>query len=245
MKTSLAGYNILLIEPLKFEAKRLEKDFIRLGANVFTALDIVQGLALQKRWDIDVILCNISFMTGLADVVSKEAVVNEGKGSPLLFAFGPNLSVHPSSMTSRGVLKFFSFPLDTSLISDGIAKFLFDPRVHLEHLAKDALQVPSITFVLQNGIKTWNLEVHEFTDEGLTAILDEENYGGDTGSMTVLVPGNDLKRFAVRVEKKTDDVNCFKLKVLMRDRDRWLALLSVLENKQSEINSFLLTSSGK
>lgn len=243
MITRLAGNNILVIDRSQKEAGRISEGFKALGANVFFATDQVKSTALQKRWDIDIIVCEISFLSGLGEVVASQAAGAQAKNSPFLFVYGQASLVHPKVMVAKGVIKYFSGVLNPIEVAPLISAYLYDAKKHLEQLSESSV-AREISFILQNGVETFALEVAEFSDEGLMATLIG-GIVGETGSLTVLVPDSDVQRFAVRFERKSGEGDIIKLKLLWRDRERWAALLKTVDEKQKQIIDFLTASSGK
>lgn len=244
MTTSFAGYNILVIEASKTEAQTLQGKLSLAGANVFVAHDNFQARALQQRWDIDIILCEISFLTGMSDVVVSPVNAQSVKPSPLLFVFGTRMSVHPQTFISRGAVRFFSKPIDFNEITKVIGSYLFDPKKHVEQLTEEN-QFSQIMFILQDGQETNTIEVSEFSDDGLSSNFDSEKLKSDVASLTVLLPGRVPARFAVQVDRRVSNGHNLKLKVLIRDRERWTALIEQIDSRQKEILNFLMASSGK
>lgn len=242
MKTRLAGNNILVVDRVRKEALRISEGFRALGANVFTATDEVKSTALQQRWDIDIIICDVSFLSGLSEVVAASPG-GHTKSSPLLFVYGQAFLVHPKVLEAKGVIKYFSGVIDPSVVASLMSAYLYDAKKHLEQLAESSV-AREISFILQNGIETLALEVCEFSDDGLMASLNG-GMDGETGSLTVLVPDAAMQRFAVRFERKTGEGDIIKLKLLWRDRERWMALVKTVDQRQQQITDFLTASSGK
>ncbi len=244
MNTSLAGYNILVIESVKSEAQLFQTKLSQAGANVFVANDNFQARALQQRWDIDIILCEISFLTGMSDVVVSPLNAQSVKASPLLFVFGSKMSIHPQTFVSRGAVRFFSKPVDFNELTNVIGSYLFDPKKHVEQLTEEN-QFSQIMFILQDGQETNTIEVSEFSDDGLSSNFDSGNIKSDVASLTVLLPGRVPARFAVQVDRRASSGHNLKLKVLVRDRERWTGLIEQIDTRQKEILKFLMASSGK
>lgn len=244
MTTSFAGYNILVVEASKSEAQVLQAKFSQAGANVFVAHDNSQARVLQQRWDIDIIFCEISFLTGMSDVVVSPLNAQSVKPSPLLFVFGTRMSVHPQTFMSRGAVRFFSKSIDFNEITKVIGGYLFDPKKHMEQLAEEN-QFSQIMFILQDGQETNTIEVSEFSDEGLNSNFDSSVIKSDVASLTVMLPGRVPARFAVQVDRRASSEHNLKLKVLIRDRERWTGLIEQIDSRQKDILKFLMASSGK
>lgn len=243
MSIRLAGNNILVVDHSLKEATRISEGFKALGANVFTALDQVKSTALQQRWDIDIIVCEVSFLSGLGEVVASQAPGAHGKSAPLLFVYGQASLVHPKVMEAKGVIRYFSGKINPNEVASVISAYLYDAKKHLEQLAESSV-AREISFILQNGVETFALEVSEFSEDGLIATL-MGGMTGETGSLTVLVPDSSIQRFAVRFERKAAEGDIIKLKLLWRDRERWTALLKTVDQRQKQIMDFLTASSGK
>ncbi len=244
MNTSFAGHNILVVEANKADAQLLQTKLAQAGANVFVAHDNFQARALQQRWDIDIILCEISFLTGMSDVVVAPMNAHSVKASPLLFVFGARMSVHPQTFVSRGAVRFFSKPIDFNELTNVIGSYLFDPKKHVEQLTEEN-QFSQIMFILQDGQETNTIEVSEFFDDGLSSTFDSTKLKSDVASLTVLLPERAPARFAVQVDRRASSGHNLKLKVLIRDRERWTALIEQIDSRQKEILNFLMASSGK
>ena len=243
MITRLAGNNILVIDRSQIESSRISEGFKALGANAFTANDQVKSTALQQRWDIDIIVCDISFLSDLGEVVAPQPTGCQAKNSPLLFVYGQSSLVHPKLMETKGVIKYFSGVINPHEVAPLISSYLYDAKKHLEQLAASSV-AREISFILQNGIETFTLEVSEFFEDGLIA----EFIGGmtgDMGSLTIFFPDAAVQRFAVRFERKFEESDIIKLKLLWRDRERWMALLKTVDQRQKQIIDFLTASSGK
>jgi|GEM_PF-3377349 len=243
MTVCFSGHNILVLESSKKEASRISLQFKSLGANIFVAHDQVKSLALQQRWDIDIIICDVSFLNGLGEVIAPLRAGTSSKSSPLLFVYGQASLVHPKVIEAKGVIKYFPGVINPKEVASTISGYLYDAKRHLEQLAESSI-TREISFVLQNGLDTFNLEVSDFSDDGLTAALPG-GMTGDTGSLTVLVPETGAQRFAVRVEPKSTESDIIKIKLLWRDRERWSALLTLVARRQKQIIDFLTASSGK
>jgi hypothetical protein len=242
MITRLAGHNLLVLDPAHREAVRLCEGFKALGANVFMATDQVKSTALQQRWDMDIIICDVSFLGGLSEVVAASPG-GHVKSSPLLFVYGQSFLIHPKVLEAKGVIKYFSGVLRPSEAAPQISAYLYDAQKHLEQLAESSV-AREISFILQNGVETFALEVSEFSDDGLMASL-MGGMTGETGSLTIVHPETGAQRFAVRLERKMGENDIIKLKLLWRDRERWLALLKIVDQRQKQIIDFLTASSGK
>lgn len=238
----LSGHNILVISD-SGSAQLMQQEFKQLDGNIFWANDHVQALALQHRWDIDIILSDVSFLSGMGDVIAHDSQKNNKK-SPLLFVFGNKQSVHPNVLNSRGVLRFFAFPIEVSSIVQGISSFLFDPKKHMEELKKPLCQ-SQIRVLLQCGKQTNQLEVSEFVVDGLSASFENYQIESEVCSLSIFIPEEGFYRFAVRVEENASEQNSYKVKVLYRDKERWSLLLEMLKGRQEEINNFILASSGR
>lgn len=243
MTVCLAGHNILVLERSPKEALRMSQEFKSQGANVFVAQDQLKSLALQQRWDIDIIICDVSFLNGLGEVIAPQRAGVHSKSSPLLFVYGQASLVHPKVIEAKGVIKYFAGVINPNEVASTISGYLYDAKRHLEQLAESSV-TREISFVLQNGVDTFNLEVCDFSDDGLTiGLLGSMN--GETGSLTVIVPELGAQRFAVRVERKSTEGDIIKLKLLWRDRERWIELLKLVDHRQKQIIDFLTASSGK
>lgn len=240
----LAGHNVLIIEKLEEGSRDLAQSFKQGGGNIFIANDHVQALALQHRWDIDIILADVAFLSGMGEVVAHDANRVTSKNPPLLFVFGTKQSVHPSVLSAKGVLKFFTLPISVDLVTQEIGSFLYDARKHLQRLNESSGQ-SQIRILLQNANKTYQIEVSEFFEDGLIAQNNEIDDESQTYSLTIFIPELDILRFAVRIDQKTKEGENFRVKVLFRDKDRWGHLIDTLNKRQSSINNFLLASSGK
>jgi hypothetical protein len=243
MITRLAGNNILVIDRSPKEAARISEGFKALGANVFAACDQVRSKALQQRWDIDIIVCDVSFLSDLGEVVVAQPIGGQAKNSPFLFVYGQASFVHPKLMEAKGVIKYFSGVINPHDVAPLMSAYLYDAKKHLEQLAESSV-AREISFILQNGIETFALEVSEFSADGLVAAL-VGGMTGETGSLTVLVPDAAVQRFAVRFERKSGEGDIIKLRLLWRDRERWMALLETVDQRQKQIIDFLTASSGK
>jgi response regulator RpfG family c-di-GMP phosphodiesterase len=243
MTVCLAGHNILVLERSQKEALRISTEFKSLGANIFVAQDQVKSLALQQRWDIDIIICDISFLNGLGEVIAPQRAGGQSKSSPLLFVYGQASLVHPKVIEAKGVIKYFAGMISPKEVASTISGYLYDAKRHLEQLAESSI-TREISFVLQNGIDTFNLEVSDFSDDGLT-VSQLGSVSGETGSLTVIIPEGVAQRFAVRVERKSTEGDIIKLKLLWRDRERWMDLLKLVDHRQKQIIDFLKASSGK
>lgn len=240
----LAGHNVLIIEKSEAASRDLVQSFKQGGGNIFVAHDQVQALALQHRWDIDIILSDVSFLSGMGEVVAFETNRLTSKNSPLLFVYGTKQSVHPSVLTAKGVLKFFTLPISADLVTQQIGSFLYDARKHIQRLSESSSQ-NQIRVVLQNATDTYSIEVSEFLDDGFLAQSIDICDQAQTYSLSVFIPEADVLRFAVRIDQNGKEGENFKVKILFRDKDRWGQLLDILNKRQSSINNFLLVSSGK
>jgi response regulator RpfG family c-di-GMP phosphodiesterase len=241
---SFAGYNILVIEESKADAQLFQAKLVQAGANVFVAHDNLQARALQQRWDIDIILCEITLLTGMSDIVVAPINAHSAKASPLLFVFGNRMSLHPQTILNRGAVRFFSKPIDFNELTSVISSYLFDPKKHVEQLTEENL-FSQMVFILQDGQETNAIEVSEFFDDGLSSTFDSTKLKSDVASLTVLLPERTPARFAVQVDRRASSVNNLKLKVLIRDRERWAALIEQIDSRQKEILNFLMASSGR
>ncbi len=243
MTARLSGHNMLVLERSQKEANRLAKGFKELGANVFVANEQVKSLALQQRWDFDIIFCDISFLNSIGEVIAPQAAGGNGKSSPLLFAYGQAALAHPKLLEAKGVIRYFSGVINPNEVAPCISGYLYDAKRHLEQLSESSI-AREISFVLNNGSETFTLEVSELSDDGLMTSLPA-TVAGETASLTVLVPEGAAQRFAVRLERKSPENDIIKLKLLWRDRERWVALLKMVDNRQKQITDFLTASSGK
>ena len=242
MNARLAGHNILIVEPSKVSATLISQALGRLGANVFTASEIAQALVLQRRWDIDIVLCEASVLSGGGEVVVCPQRTH-GKPAALLFAHGPAGACRPEKLAPKGVLRFFPTPLNFSEMVEEISAFLFDPAKHLRDLSA-ASEPQKFGFILQNASGLREVEVFEFLEDGFVG-LSAGPLAGETATMTVLVPGLPPARFSVRLEPKEEGCDTWRVKLLWRDRVRWEHLLGLLDSKQQQIFDFLKASSGK
>jgi len=240
---SLSGHNILVLDRSQSDLKRIVQGFKSLDANVFEASQLKSGHVLQKRWDIDIIICDVSFLTEMGDVVAASGREGTTKSSPLLFAYGAGTLVHPKLLDAKGVLKFFAGSINPVDAAPMISGYLYDAKKHLAQLAESSIP-REISFILQDGASTFPLEVIELSDEGL-GVAALELIVSETASLTVVVPDKGGQRFSVRLERKTPGDDTIKIKLLWRDRERWAALLKVVDGKQKQILDFLTASSGK
>lgn len=239
-----AGHNILIIESDRNFASELVKKLKIEGGNVSHASDVVTAIALQHRWDIDIILTNASVLKNSGDVVAipRESLLS--KNAPMLFAYGESEASAAKLLSSFGVLRFFRLPVDAEKMSQEIGSFLYDAKKHIERLNETRNQ-SEIRLVLQNGTSMWQVEASEFLADGFALQGDENTLQGEIFSLSVFVPEAGLSRFAVRIDLNGKTSENLRVKILGRDRDRWQQLIDSLEKRQKSINRFLLVSSGK
>jgi hypothetical protein len=164
------------------------------------------------------------------------------KSSPLLFSYGSGTLVHPKLLDSKGVLKFFVGSINPEQVAPMISGYLYDAKKHLAQLTETA--PAEISFILQNGASTFPLEVIELSNDGIS-IQSLDLGASETASLTVVVPERGGQRFSVRIERKAPGDDTIKIKLLWRDRERWLALLKLVDGRQKQILEFLIASSGK
>ncbi len=242
MKSSLAGYNVLLIvEQQSAAIAVLSQGFSDAGANVFTADGVAGAKELQGRCDFDLVLAAASFLEG----VGEDLVLDRGPGktAPLLFAFGSVGPARQKLFKARGVLKIFPPGASATAMAKDILPYLFDPKEHFLRLSR-ADEARQITLLWQDGAGQSGLEVHLMHFDGLTARPDRVPEG-ETGVLTVSFPredGQETHRFAMRAEVQGD---VFRFRVIYKERERWQGFLRALEDRQKEITEFLLASSGR
>ena len=245
MKTSLAGHNVLVVVKSKKAALSLSEGLKILGANTFLAHDLIQGQSLQDKWDIDLVIADMTFLTALGDLVSQDPNRWTAKSAPLVFGYGKSDTRSASLTRTRGVLRVFETHMSVAKIAAGIRHFLFDPKEHIRSMA-DGEKVKQISLILQNAAQQWTLEAQQLSKDGLSAYVEGTLPQGETAVLTVVFPDAELtQRFAVRVEKVSEGKENVRLKVLFKEQEHWKELLSMIEARQTAIDTFLLLSSGR
>ncbi len=242
--TKLAGHNLLIIEPNAPRAANICQFLTNNGANVFVATDIVQAQALQQKWDIDIVLGHEKFLEEVSDPVVRELRPDPFKNPPLLFVYGEKRAVSPQRMSARGVLLYFSLPLDLSLIVKEIGHFLYDPWKHIKQLGQSELE-KQIRLLLQKGETIEELQVPEFLEDGMTLGADVALALDGALTLSICLPNSKTLRFAVSAQAPRGGEDGPRLKVQARDLDRWRWFLDHLKRQQSSIDNFLKASSGK
>lgn len=239
-----AGHNILIIDGDRQVANDIVKKLKLEGGNVSHAADVVTAIALQHRWDIDIILTNAAVLKNSGDVVAIPRESLLAKNAPMLFAYGENEAVAAKLLANFGVLRFFKLPVDAEKMSREIGSFLYDAKNHVERLNETRSQ-SEIRLMLQNGTSMWQVEASEFLIDGFALQGDENTLQGEIFSLSVFVPEVGFTRFAVRIDLNGKTSENLIVKILGRDRERWQQLIDSLEKRQKSINRFLLVSSGK
>ncbi len=245
MKASLAGHNVLVLFATQARCDAMAEGFSQLGANVFSALTALKAAEIKVKWDIDIVVCEPSFISGVGEKAAFSAARWSGKSAPLLFACGVEVATQRRQLNEMGMLKIFAPDATAAQIADGIVPFLYDPREHLRELAAVNM-VRQISLMLQNADGKWPVEVNDWNEDGAEAHVENLVPAESTGVLTVVLPDpkeTRTMRFAVRWEVCEDSQVRFR--ILAKDRARWADLIAQVEARQSTINQFLLASPGR
>lgn len=253
MSTKLSGHNFLIVDKRKSEATRLSDGLIQMGANVYIAHDLKHSKLLQEKCDFDVVVVESSFLTGVGEVISQDPGRYSAKSAPLLFAYGSE-AVHTAKLLkSKGVIRVFESGVDPVDLAEGIKPFLFNAREYVQQL-KDMDLARLITLVLQNPAGKWTIELTDLHDDGVSILAEANGPVGETAVLTVVIPdpqNPSTQNFTVRLDRpkleKTEksEFETIRMKVLMKDKERWGEFIRLVEAKQMGITNFLLASSGR
>lgn len=242
---SLAGHNILIVDADKKAAKQIGGHLLRAGGNVFYANSEKQSLERQAESDMDILLCASSFLTGAGAQVVRPSDKFSVRPAPLVFGYGKESAQAIKKLLSRGILDFFGESTSGADMASRIGRYLFDPKKHFEQMS-DADKVKQVSLVFQNAGGQWPLEVQQLGDEGLTGSLGGTFPEGQTGVLTVLFPDDERQwRFAVTVSRVEEGKENARIKISHKEKSRWQDFLAAIESRQTQIDDFLLMSSGR